>query len=84
MHLIFYINHQKRTSWGTASPMPLGPSSLAALGQEANVMREFQHGQLWPSSRPKVGKVDWRVLDQLPAIHGIQFFCDPLKVTYPA
>jgi hypothetical protein len=29
-------------------------------------------------SRPKVGKIDWQVLDQLPAIHGIQFFCDAM------
>jgi hypothetical protein len=32
----------------------------------------------WPMSRPKVGKIDWQVLHQLPAIHGIQFFCDAM------
>jgi hypothetical protein len=25
-------------------------------------------------SRPKVGKVDWQVLDQSPAVRNIQFF----------
>jgi hypothetical protein len=35
-------------------------------------------GSLRPRSRPKVGKVDWQVLDQLPAIHGIQFICDAM------
>ena len=52
--------------------------SLAALGHEADVMREYQHWPLRPMSRRKVGKVDWQVFDQLPAIHGIQFFCDAM------
>jgi hypothetical protein len=28
--------------------------------------------------RPMSGKVDWQVIDQLPAIHGTQFFCDAM------
>jgi len=28
------------------------------------------------TSTATVGKVDWPVLDHLPAIHGSQFFCD--------
>jgi hypothetical protein len=34
--------------------------------------------------RGKVGKVDWQVLDQLPAIHGIQLFCAAMTAGTPA
>lgn len=41
----------------------LGPSSLAALGHEADVMRKYQHGPLWPTScrpgRPARSAAPW-------------------------
>lgn len=30
-------------------------------------------------SKPNIGKVDWQVLDRLPVIHRIQFFCDAMS-----
>jgi hypothetical protein len=38
MHLIFYPNHQDEPHGGTASFMSLGPTSLTATGNEADVM----------------------------------------------
>lgn len=55
MHLIFHPNYQERTSWGTASSAPLGAKVTVCFGHQADLMRKYRHGPLWPKRRRRPG-----------------------------
>jgi hypothetical protein len=51
MRLIFYLNYQKRTSWGTASSMLLGAKFTSALGHQADVNAGVPGLAAWADDR---------------------------------